>query len=259
MHKRQKFNRPVDRIECVHSTLEDYIDANDFEKPVVIWFDYTDPKSLTDQIERFSRTIAEVPLNSILRVTLNANPTSLGKPKTEEIAVETPTGERSSSTMPTIQEWRLERLRERLGGLFPSDLKPSDMTYKNFGTSLLKTLKIAVEKEVLSHPSRQIIWALATHYADGQPMATATIVVCDKADHSVKNLVEGWEYSSTPDRPLLLDMPALSTLERLTMESSENPKDRMGFDLPRSDMGENPFESFKRFYRVFPHFSRVEI
>lgn len=259
VHKRQIFNRPVGRIQCIHSTLEDYIDSTDFEKPVVIWFDYTDPRNLMDQIERFSRTIADVPLNSVLRVTLNANPTSLGKPDPDEIAVETASGERSSDTKKTLQEWRLDRLRERLGGLFPSDLKPSGMKHKNFGESLLKTLRIAVEKEVLSHVDRRVVWALATHYADGQPMATATIIVCSIEDTSIDTLVNGWEYSSTPGAPLLLDMPALSTLERLTMESCEDPKQRMGFDLPRSDMGEDPFESFKRFYRVFPHFSRVEL
>ena len=259
VHKRQKFNRPVDRIECVHSTLEDYIDSTDFDKPVVIWFDYTNPKKLTDQIERFSRTIAGVPLNSILRVTLNANPTSLGKQDPKEFAVESSARGRSSDTRQTIQEWRLDRFRDRLGNLFPSGLKPNDMTFKNFGISILKALHIAVEKEVLNLIDRSIIWALATHYADGQPMVTATLIVCCPEGVSTKMLVDDWEYSSTPDAPLCLDMPALSTLERLTMESTEDARERMGFDLPRSDMDEDPFASFKRFYRVFPHFSRVEL
>jgi hypothetical protein len=29
--------------------------------------------------------------------------------------------------------------------------------------------------------------------------------------------------------------------------------------LPESDMGEDPFAVFKRFYRIYPHFSRVEL
>jgi hypothetical protein len=28
--------------------------------------------------------------------------------------------------------------------------------------------------------------------------------------------------------------------------------------LPKSNMGENPFDVFKKFYRIYPHFSRVE-
>ena len=43
------------------------------------------------------------------------------------------------------------------------------------------------------------------------------------------------------------------------MESSEDPKVRLGFELPKSEMGEDPFLAFQKFYRVFPHFSRVEL
>jgi hypothetical protein len=259
IHKRQIFNRPVDCIACVYDTLENYIDSTEFEKPVIIWFDYTEPGKITEQIERFSRTIAEVPVNSILRVTLNANPTSLGDPEPHERAVEVGGMGRSSDQKKTVQEWRLDRFRERLGSLFPSDLKSDGMTFKNFGRSVLRALYLAVEKETLSLTDRKIVWALATHYADGQPMVTATLIVYGPEASPVEGLVKDWGYFSTPDTPLLLDMPALSTLERLTMESCDDAKKRLGFELPKSDMGVDPFLSFKKFYRVFPHFSRVEL
>ena len=60
VHKRQLFNRPIASIECVHATLEDYLDGHDFEAPAIIWFDYTEPKGITTQIERFARTIGTV-------------------------------------------------------------------------------------------------------------------------------------------------------------------------------------------------------
>ena len=258
IHLRQNFNRPIDGIECVLSTLEAYIDSTYFDNPVIIWFDYATPGDLTEQIQRFARTVAEVPLNSILRVTLNANPETLGKPDPNDLAVESSDGVRSGNKM-TLQEWRLERLKERLGNLFPSTLKPEDTTRKRYGNSLLRALHIAVEKEILNAPDRRSRWVLATHYADGQPMVTATLIVCSPDDISIDSLVAKWEYNSTPELPLVVDMPALSTLERLTMESCENPKEKLGFDLPKSDMGEDPFSSFKRFYRVYPHFSRVEL
>ena len=244
-HKRQEFNKPVDGVKCVHNTLEEYIDSTDFGQPVVIWFDYTNPNKITDQIETFSRTIAEVPLNSVLRVTLNANPATLGKPDNIDPRM--------------LQEWRLDRFRQRVGRLFPAGLKPTDMQYKYYGRSVLKALVIAVEKEMLNLRERRIIWALATHYADGQPMVTATLIVCSGDDATIETLVRGWEYSSRPQDPLRLDMPTLSTLERLTMEFSEDARQRMGFELPQSDMGEDPYKSFRRFYRIFPHFSRVEL
>lgn len=260
VHKRQLFNRPVASIECVHKSLEDYLDEADFDAPAIIWFDYTEPKGITTQIERFARTIGTVPIGSVLRVTLNANPASLGKPEPKDISVEAE-GEASEDRgqKPTIQEWRLARFKERLGSLFPSGLTADGMNFTTFGTSLLRALKLAVEKEVLSFRDRRIVWALATHYADGQAMVTAALVICKNDDKAVEELVKGWEFYATTDAPHRLDLPALSTLERLTMESNIDAKAAMGFELPKSDMGENPFEVFKKFYRIYPHFSRVEL
>jgi hypothetical protein len=259
VHRRQLFNRPVGCIVCVHDTLENYLDSTDFEKPVIIWFDYTAPGTITDQIERFSRSIAEVPINSVLRITINANPTSLGTPTKDEVAVEVGDMDSHAGNSMTIQEWRLERFRERLGGLFPTGLDADGMMSRNYGKSVLRALYLAVEKEMLGLTDRRIAWSLATHYADGQAMATATLVICAPKDDVLDGLVMDWQFYSTPESPLLLDMPALSTLERLTMESSEDARAHLNFELPRSDMGGDPFELFKRFYRVFPHFSRVEV
>ena len=38
------------------------------------------------------------------------------------------------------------------------------------------------------------------------------------------------------------------------MESNHNPKGQMGFELPKSDMGEDPFVVFKKFSQIYPHF-----
>jgi hypothetical protein len=260
VYKRQLFNRPIASIECVHSTLEDYLDGHDFDTPAIIWFDYTEPRAVTAQIRRFSRTIGTVPIGSVLRVTLNANPESLGKPDANEVSVEVD-GEASGdrAQKPTTQEWRLARFKERLGPLFPSGLHADGMTHRSFGPSLLRVVKLAVEKEALNFRDRRIAWALATHYADGQAMVTAVLMVCPSDDKAIDELVKGWEFYTTTEAPHRLDLPALSTLERLTMESNGDAQTPMGFELPKSDMGEDPFEVFKKFYRIYPHFSRVEL
>ncbi len=259
VHTRQIFNRPVDSILCVYSTLENYLDSNDFDKPVIIWFDYTAPGEISEQIERFARTISEVPINSILRITLNANPQSLGTPKSDEIGARVGRLDGDTGQKQTIQEWRLDRFRERLGVLVPSDLKADGMTFKNFGKSVLHVLYLAVEKEVLSLPDREVVWALSTHYADGQPMVTATLLIKDDNQEQLQTLIKEWSFNSTPTTPRKIDMPALSTIERLTMESCSNPRERMGYDLPKSEIGEDPFEMFRQYYRVYPHFARIDL
>ncbi|MCA0269848.1 MAG: hypothetical protein LCH53_11640 [Bacteroidetes bacterium] len=259
VHMRQNFNKPIGCITCIHQTIEDYIDTRDFEKPVILWLDYTEPSSVAGQIERFARTVGVMPTGSILRVTLNANPSSLGDPDPAEVAPAIGNLSSDRATKPTIQEWRLERLRERLGRLFPNSLTAADMPRRKFGKSLLQALHLAVENEMLSHRDREVVWALCTHYADGQPMVTATVVICEPGDTATVEIVEGWEFCSTPTNPHLLDMPTLSTMERLTMESADDPRVKLGFNLPKSDMGADPFDAFCKFYRIYPHFSRVEM
>jgi hypothetical protein len=243
VHKRQKFNRPIESINCIHSSLEEYLDSHDFQNPVILWLDYNDPKAIPRQIETFSRQVITLPIGSIIRITLNANPASLGKP---------------DSYLDDELEFRLERFKERLSDYYPANLNASDMTRKNFGKSLLEVLRLAVEKQILDVRDRKIYWTLATNYSDGQPMVTATLIVTSPDNYEIPTILKDWEFYSKPQGPLVLDLPALSTLERLIMESTENPKEKLSFDLPISDMGEDPFISFRKFYRVFPHFSRTD-
>jgi hypothetical protein len=338
VHLRQAFNRPVESVECIHDTIEHYLETTEFTTPVIAWLDYATPETVVHQLETFAQQLCELPIGSIVRITLNANPTSLGKPPSELMAVVLP-GEQTEGAMgvageevrtatdvvieeakpPTVPatqnplpavavaevetkpvvvaaaeeakqpvapaiavaeakpdavpaveepkpaakiteiEWRLARYKERLGGFCPNGITPDDMTHRKFGRSLLEALRLHAEREVLDHKERKLIWALATHYSDGQAMVTCTAIVVPSEDQEVGQIVQEWQYVSTPQNPLRLDMPALTTLERLTMESTQNPKERMGYELPKSDMGEDPFETFKRFYRVYPHFARVDV
>lgn len=263
VHKRQRFNRPVTSIKCVHSTIEKFLDTTTISTPAIIWFDYT--KAAASHVHRFSATVGTVPIGSILRVTLNADPGEGqdAEPSGLELSVQVD-GDMSADRRqkPTKTEWRLQRFNERFGALVPSGLTAESMTIERYGPTLLQVLKLAVEKQVLSFTDRRVLWALATHYADGQPMVTAALVVCACDDTNTEKLVKGWEFYSTPDAPHRIELPALSSLERLTMESKSNAKRRLGFDLAKvidSQLGVDPIDVFKQFYRLYPHFSRVEL
>ncbi|MCP4263902.1 MAG: hypothetical protein GY774_41305 [Planctomycetes bacterium] len=258
VHKRQEFNRPIESIKCIHSSLEDYLDKTEFEGPVVLWLDYANPKKITSQIDTFSMQIIDLPIGSIIRITLNANPGSLGKPDSTTIAVKIP-GMEAPSDGETELEWRLKRFKERLADYYPADLTSDDMKYEYYGVSVLKALRLAVDKAILDVSDRKVVWALATHYSDGQPMVTATLIITEPEDESIEKIIKDWEFYSIPQAPHILDLPALSTLERLTMESNDNPKDKLGYELPRSRLKEDPYEVFKRFYRVYPHFARIDL
>ena len=247
VHERQKFNRPVNCVECVHDSLEDYMDAQDLDEPVIIWLDYTNPARLVSQLGRFRRLVGEVATNSILRITMNAHPSGLGEHPDGDCAAE------------VLLPWRVQRLRERLGDLFPQGLSSGQMTRSRYGAAILLALRLAVDRELLSYQDREVVWALATHYADGQPMVTATVVVVDKGDSRLADIVQSWEFRSVPEDPHLIDMPQISARERLAMELGDDVPTPLRRSLPKSPMGSDPVEVFRRFYRVFPHFSRVEL
>src|SRR6266540_2491542 len=229
VHLRQTFNRPIESIQCVHEELEGYLEATEFNSPVVLWLDFTKPRTVASQIETFARQTCELPTYSIVRITLNASPTALGKPPPGQTAVVLPGEKNKAGGNETELEWRLARFNLRLVRRAPSGLSADAMTHRNFGPSLLEALRLCAEREILDHAERKLIWALATHYSDGQAMVTATAVVVPDGDQEVQAIVERWPYFSTPKKPLRLDVPALSTIERLTMESTANPKERMGY------------------------------
>ena len=247
VHKRQLFNKPIDCIECVYSTLEDYFSSKDFQNPVILWLDYTEPKGLADQINFFARVITSLPYGSIVKTTLNANPQFFNPPADVLQAGH------------ELHEVRLERFKEKLGSICPSNLKADDMTNKKFGNSVLSTLEISVSKETLNPLSASVEWTLCCHYSDGQPMVTATAISLERNNDRIAELVRSWEFYSTPGKPLCLDMPILSTRERLALEAASNPREILDFKLPSSSMGVDPLQSFQRYYRVLPHFSRVEL
>ena len=243
---RQMFNRPVESVECIHDNLDDYLDGKDLAEPAIIWFDYTDPAAVISQISRFSLAIGQVPLYSILKITLNANPGSLGSPS-------------SGLSAEGLLQWRLERFIEKMGSFYPSSVNFEGMKSTEYGRSILRSLKIAVDQEVLRHAGRKVVWALSTHYADGQAMATATLIVCQESDTKVESVVHEWAYLSTPSNPLTIDLPVLSAFERLTIEADPSAHEKLNYSLPASHLGGDPLSNFRKFYRIYPHFSRVEL
>lgn len=255
--KRQEFNKPLESIKCIEDTIERYLGKTTIHTPSIIWLDYTDPSSLKLQIETFLATLRDSPVRSIVRITMNANSGSLGSPAPGEIKSKTDSS--SDSTVAPLHIWRLYKLREKLGDLVPNSLDPSSMVAKEFGGALLKILQFSVDRAFKHSRDRVIQWALATHYADGQPMVTATAIINKVGDTKIQDLVERWEYVSLPLSPLKLDLPSLSTKERIHLESKIQKGTEMTYTIPKGKLGEDPVECFEKFYRVFPHFGSVDI
>ena len=251
--KRQEFNRPLESIKCVPGTIEDYFSSTTIDKPSIVWLDYTEFNSLKLQIETFLEVLRDIPVGSIVRVTLNANSANLSSPGPEETKVNI----KKSDVF--LQEWRLSKLRSILGSMVPHSLELPLMVGKRFGEALLKVLQNSVDEQFAHSSDRSVNWALTTHYADGQPMITATAIITECNDTITTELINKWEFSSTPDTPLKLDLPSLSTKERIYLESKIQSTTQIEYKLPRGKLGQDPVDCFKKFYRVFPHFGGVDL
>lgn len=76
--KRAEFNKPYKCISILHRTSTDYISNTLLEKPIIFWLDYTDPSQIGSQFADFCTLVGKMKAGDVVRVTLNANPSSLG-------------------------------------------------------------------------------------------------------------------------------------------------------------------------------------
>jgi len=252
-HKRQLFNMPFGGIECINASVEDYLQTEDFSSDsVLIWLDYTDPTQRRDQIMSFMDLVCKVGPRSILKLTLNANPAH--GLDTKEFS-----GER-------LQEYRLEQARSQLDSLLAPDAKACEATSRNFGRLLLRSLKYSLDKE-LEGTGVSFLGVSSYSYSDGQPMITVTGVSLNDGDVEpflAETKVNQWPfYSKDWTVPETIDMPLLSTQERIelqrAMNSSEAPRLDYSLDSGRILPSQEMLISFQRFYRVTPAFAKVDI
>jgi hypothetical protein len=241
--KRQCFNKPVNTMNCIHDDLDIYLSKTEFDSSVIIWFDYTDPGFIIEQIESFVRHTLTLPIYSILRITLNANPESLGRPEK---------GEKED-----LLEWRLSRFKSKFGDKAPVDVSKNDIRHKNYGKVILRALDMAIDKANLSMMDREALWAFSTFYSDGQPMVTGSLIILPKIESNKKKIITTWEYYCDLKSPHVLDLPVLSTYERIILERKTGGN--LDYTIPENRLGEDPYSTFNRYYRVYPHYVRVEV
>ncbi len=120
---------------------------------------------------------------------------------------------------PLIKNWTypLFRHRERFAEFVPVEFSDKDLETRAFGPGLIGILRLALDRSLEGYFDRKPIWAFSTHYSDGQPMVTGTVIVVPPSDTTLESIVNDWSFRPGGDGPLVIDLPALSTRERLTL------------------------------------------
>lgn len=259
--KRAKFNKPLNCIKIVNQKSSEFIEEfNHEDKNYIFWLDYTDPSSLGEQFSDFCSLLNQLQNGDVLRITLNANPSSLGGTAGEKADI--------------LRRERLENLKSKIDPYLPTDVCPDNLTTSQYPKVLLKALEFGAYSTLVEgfFQERFPVIIDSSVYADGQQMVTLTLIVLD--NHTMENKilesVFSDLYSNYSDleetKKLLLDKPKTISIPDLTTKeimyiNSKIPTEQAAKKLARRlsfvfEDVENT-QNYLDYYRIYPYFREV--
>jgi hypothetical protein len=256
---RQKFNRPTGATICVElnsAALPAQIDTilSKFRRKqnLIVWLDYTtaDRKS---QLQEAVQTLIRLKHGDIFRVTLNANPQTLGADDWKKMGAVGPA------------EYRAERLREQIAEYLPTDV--TAITDLELPKILARCVGLATKAAEALQPSLQISPALITSYRDGARMLTATCAISEvgQSEKFPSHLFRRWKFASRGwDDIQSISAPLLSSKEQYRLDANMHRGAKRMLSglkfLPAKDEAASleALESYRSFHRYYPTFRHVE-
>jgi len=251
--ERQRFNLPLACIDLYNKKSGDFLVGHEFSGSNIVWFDYAIPKDLPKQLAEVESLVSKLSAGDIVKITLNANPATLGDPP----------GESDQDLL----EYRATIANKRLAGYGPAVVAADDVSSKAYPTLLLRALENAM-KNGLAGASNLVLQPLTAFiYADGQQMLTATAILLKnghRKDFVLKSRLYAWDYQSLDwKRPISISIPDLSMKERLKIESllpgasAKEIQANLGYFIGSKKDASVLMENFVKYYRLSPTYSRV--
>lgn len=257
IYNRAKFNIPFNCIELLKETSTTYISGVTLgEQNSIFWLDYTDPRELGNQFSDFCSLLNILNPNDIIRITLNANPSSLG-------------AHIQGQNADDLHASRLAELKNRIEPYVPSSVVAAELTAKRYPLLLLKCLKKAALNSLEETPPFQnnFLFPLSSSiYADGQQMVTFTGIVLDdhKIEEPIRKCFEKFDYANFAwDKPHIIRIPELTHKEVLhinkllpSLSGRQKLKDEFAFVFP-SECEQESIDSYLSYYKYYPNFHHV--
>lgn len=254
--KRQRFNRPHTNVKCRLQKTEDFVLRVSDRRKLIVWLDYTRPVERAQQLADFQALIRNVRDGSILKITLNAAPATLGGAPGEA----------------GLQAKRLEAFKKDFGRCFPLGLDEETVTNDRFPETLITIIDYLSSEAVAARPNRRFQPLTSAVYADGQQMLTVTGIVDTRA--RITNLLAvtklpTWDFARlTWADPVHVDVPELTLKERITINQNL-PKlakqiamlqRKLGFwvDITQGT-SEEKLTNYVSFQRHYPYWGKVAI
>ena len=257
VHHRQRFNKPLSCIQLgdVPELSGDFLNRYDFDDKTIIWLDYAIPSHLNIQLSELATLITKLKPKDVFKITLNANPESLGK----DPAVADPRPFRLRKIM--------EVLSEEYCPINPIELDVGSKKYPGF---LLKALKRAIDvglrgrQDIKIHPLTSFV------YKDGQQMITLTAIVLENSEEEEahflnRSRIRNWPfYDGEWKVPKNINVPVMSVKERIHVEallpqaSIDDINEELGFYIGNTQLDANiNLNNFIEYYKIVPWYSKV--
>lgn len=251
IYKRQHFNRPFECIKLKKNTSKFFINEEfDRIKPVIFWLDYTDPIKIREQIDEFCGLLGKLESLDIVRLTLNANPSSLGG---ETIKKED-----------ELHNFRMNKLKERIGDYMPWPSSNTCVLRKEYPKTLLISIRNAFNKYY--RPGKKRLLPLSSYvYADGQQMLTFTGIILnsDQEEEEIQKCIQGWNFANNEWGSYYnIAIPSLTPKERITLNER----------LPGCNISEicslfdykfegvdirDDIDNYIKYYKYYPNYHQV--
>lgn len=253
-YERARFNSPYGCIDIKNIESTQYISDLSIQtnEHNIFWLDFVSPSDLGTQLSDYSTLLTYLTSDDIIRITLNANPDSLGKYDPDR-----------------LQEFRLAELRKRVPDsyIWPS-ISTDAVTTKNYPVTLLKILKAATLECLHENPPYDPYFLLplfSTVYADGQQMVTFTGIILDshEKERRIKNALKTYPHNTfTWDQPSRIEIPALSVREITELNKllpNPNAKQQLieNFPFIFSSKDIQAVESYIAYYKYYPNYHQV--
>lgn len=254
-YERAIFNLPYNCIDVKNIGSTEYL-ADLFiedESHNIFWLDYVSPADLGIQLADYATLIRNLNNGDIVRITLNANPASLG----------------TCDNPDELHTKRLEMLKNRVPDTYlPTSVLPENMITQQYPMVLLGILKNVTIQNLTDQPPYKPYFMLplfSSIYADGQQMLTFTGIILNshEKEDEIKNVLKNYPHNTFSwDRPCHIEIPSLSVREiteinKLLPNATARQQLIDQFPFIFSEKQGQAVDSYISFYKFYPNYHQV--
>ena len=236
--KRQRFHQFSKNLELRQEDFASFLANFSSNGGEIFWLDYTDLKF--GHFDQFMSVLEKVSEKSIVKITIRSEPYE--------------------------KEW--EDFEREYGQILPSSAREIDIKRPFLFVKLLQEMLKLASQQVLPASGESIFQLLSSsHYSDQIQMLSITGMVCNKREVSkIRQWFKNWNLDWAD--PRRIDVPTLSTKERLHLEkylptkakTGRSLSQALGYRIDNSDSQHlEKLKQYEEFYQYYPYFARVSI